>query len=182
MRVQLRDLSSFRPTGYDKGRGVVAQALWFATMNLLFSAWYCPRRLRPWLLRRFGASVGDNVFIRHKVRVLWPWKLTIGDDSWIGEGVWLLNLEPIEIGADVCLSQEAFLCTGSHDHRSSTFGYRNAPIVVADGAWVGARAMVLPGRSVGRCAVVAGGETLRADLPDLTMLVGGAIVEVPEPT
>ena len=157
MRVQLRDLSSFRPTGYDKGRGVVAQALWFATMNLLFSAWYCPRRLRPWLLRRFGASVGDNVFIRHKVRVLWPWKLSIGNDCWIGEDAWLLNLEPITIEDDVCLSQGAFLCTGSHNYRKTTFGYDNGPIHIGSGAWIAARATVLRGSRIDAGRVVPSG-------------------------
>lgn len=160
-----RSLRDFSGQGYDKGRGKVWQALWFATQNLVFGAWWCPRRLRPVLLRAFGAEVGERVFVRHRVRVLWPWKLSIGDDCWIGEDVWLLNLEPITIGSDVCLSQGVFLCTGGHDRRSATFDYDNGPIVVGDGAWIAARAMVLRGVTVEAAVVVPAGEVVRRDIP-----------------
>lgn len=165
----LRDLRTFTLSGYDKGRGIVAQALWFCVLNTLFMAWFCPARLRVALLRAFGARIGEGVLIRHRVRVLWPWKLTVGDHTWIGEGAWLLNLEPVTIGAHVCLSQEALLCTGSHDHRTTDFRYRNAPIRVEDGAWIAARATVLAGVTVGRHAVVSAGTVLARDLPDLTL-------------
>ncbi|GAA2064434.1 hypothetical protein GCM10009722_27270 [Williamsia deligens] len=66
-----------------------------------------------WILRAFGASIGHGVVFRHNVRVHWPWRLTIGDNSWIGEGAWILNLERVHIGDDVCISQDVLLCTGS---------------------------------------------------------------------
>lgn len=160
-----RTLRNFSGAGYDKGRGWLWQALWFATQNLVFGAWWCPRRLRPIILRAFGAEVGERVFLRHRVRVLWPWKLSIGDDCWIGEDVWLLNLEPISIGRDVCLSQGALLCTGGHDRRSPTFEYDNGPIFIGDGAWVAARAMVLRGVTVEAAAVVGAGSVVREDVP-----------------
>lgn len=163
----IHDLRGFSGRGYDKGRSIGWQALWFATSNLVFSAWWLPRRLRPVILRAFGARVGERVFIRHRVRVLWPWKLTVGDDCWLGEDAWLLNLEPITLGHDVCLSQAAFLCTGSHDRRSPTFEYDNGPIVVGDGAWIAARATVLRGVTVGAGAVVAAGVVCATDVPDL---------------
>ncbi|MFJ8666164.1 WcaF family extracellular polysaccharide biosynthesis acetyltransferase [Streptomyces sp. NPDC093600] len=165
----MRNLPAFTLAGYDKGRGRVVQALWFAVMNTVFMAWFCPARLRVALLRAFGATIGDGVLIRHRVRVLWPWKLTVGDHTWIGEGAWLLNLEPVTLGAHVCVSQEALLCTGGHDHRAADFRYRNAPITVEDGAWVAARATVLAGVTVGRHAVVAAGTTCHKDLPELTL-------------
>ncbi|GAA3595109.1 DapH/DapD/GlmU-related protein [Kineosporia mesophila] len=143
-----RDLSAFTGAGYDKGRSKLWQAAWFATMNLVFSKWWLPARFRPPILRAFGATVGERVLIRHRVRVLWPWKLTIGDDCWIGEGSWLLNLEPITLADDVCISQEAMLCTGSHRHGDPAFEFDNAAIQVGRGAWVAARATVLRGASV----------------------------------
>lgn len=165
MEPPLRSLAGFRGHGYDKQRSVVWQAGWFAVMNVLFSAWWLPARLRPPLLRWFGASVGEGVLIRHRVRVQWPWKLTVGDHCWIGEGVWLINLEPITLGHDVCLSQEAVLCTGSHDPRSPTFEFDNAPITVGDGAWVAAQALVLRGVSIGAGVVVPARAVVRHDLP-----------------
>jgi putative colanic acid biosynthesis acetyltransferase WcaF len=158
------------PEGYDKGRGRLWQASWFATQNLLWATWWFPRRLRPMVLRAFGAEVGTNVFIRHRVRVLWPWKLSVGSDCLIGEDVWLLNLEPIVIGSDVCLSQGAFLCTGSHDHRSADFAYDNGPITVHDGSWVAAQALVLRGVTLGVGCVVGARAVIRRDvLPGVTV-------------
>jgi putative colanic acid biosynthesis acetyltransferase WcaF len=152
-----RRLSSFTGAGYDKGRSVLWQIAWFATMNLVFMKWWLPARFRPAILRAFGAQIGQRVLIRHRVRVQWPWKLSIGDDCWIGEGAWLLNLEPITIEHDVCVSQEALLCTGSHRHRDPAFEFDNAPIHVGAGAWVAARATVLRGSTILPGAVVAGG-------------------------
>ncbi|MFC8272772.1 WcaF family extracellular polysaccharide biosynthesis acetyltransferase [Streptomyces sp. NPDC057271] len=177
----MRNLPAFTLAGYDKGRGRIVQALWFAVMNTVFMAWFCPARLRVALLRAFGATIGDGVLVRHRVRILWPWKLTVGDHTWIGEGAWLLNLEPITLGAHVCVSQEALLCTGGHDHRAADFRYRNAPIAVEDGAWVAARATVLAGVTVGRHAVVAAGTTLHKDLPELTLHTAEGRRPVPVP-
>jgi putative colanic acid biosynthesis acetyltransferase WcaF len=160
-----RSLAGFTGAGYDKGAPVWKQAAWFAVQNLVFGAWWTPRRVRCALLRLFGAKVGTGVVIRHRVRVLWPWKLEIGDHCWIGEDVWLLNLEPITIGHDVCLSQGAFLCTGSHQRRSPTFEFDNAPIVVDDGAWVAAQALVLRGVKIGGNAVVGARAVVTRDVP-----------------
>ncbi|MEV5481719.1 MULTISPECIES: DapH/DapD/GlmU-related protein [Streptomyces] len=160
-----RRLRGFSGAGYDKGRGVLTQAAWFAVLNLVFMKWWFPPRLRPPLLRAFGAHVGQRVLIRHRVRVQWPWKLTIGDDVWVGEDAWLINLEPISIAADVCVSQGAVLCTGSHQRRSPTFEFDNAPISVEEGAWVAARAVVLRGVTVGKGAVVGAGVVAHRDVP-----------------
>ena len=149
-----RKLNQFTQVGYDKGRSYLVQALWFATSNLLFMTWWFPRKLRPAILRLFGGKVGQNVFIRHRVRILWPWKLTIGDDCWLGEDLWILNLEQVTIGNDVCLSQGVMLCTGSHDFKSVSFGYRNAPIEIEDGVWLAVRTLVLPGVKIGKGATI----------------------------
>ena len=122
--------------------------------GVVVTRWWCPTSLRVALLRAFGASIGTGTNIRHDVRIHWPWRLTVGNDSWIGEGAHLLNLEQITIGSDVCISQQVLLCTGSHDYSSPTFEFDNAPIVIEDGAWVAARATVLRGVRVGADAVV----------------------------
>jgi putative colanic acid biosynthesis acetyltransferase WcaF len=158
-------LSGFTGAGYDKGRPKVVQAAWFAVQSAVFYKWWLPVRFRPMILRAFGASIGEGVFIRHRVRVLWPWKLTIGDNCWIGEDAWLLNLEPITIEHDVCISQGVFLCTGSHDRHSPTFEYDNAPITVKAGAWVAARASVLRGVTIGEGALVPAGVVAKRDVP-----------------
>lgn len=170
-----RSLAAFTGAGYDKGRPVFYQVAWYVTQNLVWSKWWFPARLRPAVLRAFGARVEPGVFIRSRVRVHWPWKLTVGRDCWIGEGAWLLNLEPITLGDDVCVSQEALLCTGSHDRRSPSFEFDNAPIVVEDGGWVATRAIVLRGVRVGRDAVVAAGVTAFRDVPEGAVLTADGL-------
>lgn len=148
------DLRGFTGAGYVRGRSAAWQVAWQLVAGLVFVRWWCPPGLRAAILRGFGAKIGAGTVIRHRVRIHWPWKLTIGDGSWIGEGAWLLNLEPITIGQNVCISQDVLLCTGSHDRRSRTFEYDNAPIEIGDGAWIAARATVLRGSSIGADSVV----------------------------
>lgn len=169
-----RSLRGFTGAGYHKGRPLAVQALWFAVLNLVFTRWWCPPRLRPALLRAFGATVGQRVLIRHRVRVQWPWKLTVGDDVWIGEDAWLVNLEPITIGNDVCVSQGALLCTGSHQRRSPTFEFDNGPIELRAGSWVAARAVVLRGVTIGEGAVVGAGAVAHRDLAEGELLVAAS--------
>lgn len=153
-RANRRRLADFSGAGYEKGRSLLWQACWFAVLNVAFIKWWLPPRWRPLILRAFGAQIGDRVFIRHRVRILWPWKLSIGDDTWVGEDAWILNLETVTIGQNVCVSQSAFLCTGSHDARSETFEYDNGPITIGSGAWIAAGALVLRGSEVPPMVVV----------------------------
>lgn len=174
-----RSLAGFTGRGYDKGRPVAVQAAWMAVSGLVVSRWWCPNRVRVAVLRRFGAQIGPGVLIRHRVRIHWPWKLTVGADTWIGEGVWILNLEPVTIGADVCISQEVLLCTGSHDFRSPTFEFDNAPIVIGDRAWVAARATVLRGVHVGDDAVVGAAALITCDVQAGAKMLAPKAIEAP---
>ncbi|WP_066909988.1 DapH/DapD/GlmU-related protein [Millisia brevis] len=171
-------MAGFTGAGYDKGRPVHIQALWLAVSGLVLTRWWCPGRVRVAILRAFGATIADNVLIRHRVRIHWPWKLTVGADTWIGEDTWILNLEPVTIGSDVCISQAVLLCTGSHDRRSPTFEFDNAPIVIEDGAWVAARATVLRGVTVGTDAVVGATALVTADVPAGTTVLAPRAGEV----
>jgi putative colanic acid biosynthesis acetyltransferase WcaF len=110
---------------------------------------------------------------------MWPWKLEIGNDVWIGEDAWLLNLEPIRIEDDVCVSQAVLLCTGSHDRRSQTMEYDNAPITLRAGCWVAARATVLRGVTVGRGAVVGATALVTRDVADCATVLAPRAVQMP---
>ena len=162
----MRNLAGFTGENYAKGRNFVWQAMWVATSSLIFERSWCPAALRVVILRSFGAKIGKGVLIRRHVKVHWPWKLTIADNVWIGVEAWILNLEHVEIGSNVCISQGAFLCTGSHDSRSPTFEFDNAPISVGDGAWIAARATVLRGVTIGREAVVGATALVPKSVPD----------------
>lgn len=161
-RFSLRD---FQGVGYDKGRSMPVQLLWLLCSRNLTMRWWCPNRLRIFVLRCFGARIGDGVLIRHDVKIHWPWKLEVGDGSWIGEDAWILNLEPVTIGADTCVSQGVLLCTGSHDRRSPTFEFDNAPIVVGDAVWIAARATVLRGVRIGDEVTIGATVLVTRDVP-----------------
>ena len=168
-----RSLAGFRGDGYDKGRGRVVQACWLLISGAVVMRWWCPNSVRISVLRMFGSRIGPGVSIRHRVRIHWPWKLTVVADTWIGEGAWILNLEPVVIGQDTCVSQEVLLCTGSHDRNSPTFEFDNAPIVLGDGVWIGTRATVLRGVIVHDNAVVGATTLVHRDVP------AGAVLKAP---
>lgn len=167
-----RSLSGFTGSGYDKGRGIFVQILWLIVSGTIAFRWWMPNAARLAILRGFGAKLESGVLIRHNVRIHWPWKLTVGADSWIGDGVWILNLEPVVIGHDVCVSQDAMICTGSHDRRSRTFEFDNAPIFIEDGAWVATRATVLRGVRLGRNCTIAAGSVVTQDVPEGSLHLG----------
>lgn len=109
-------------------------------------------------LRLFGAKVGIGVVIRSRVNITFPWKLEIGDHVWIGDEVLILSLAPVRIGTNVCLSQRAFVCTGSHDFRSEGFDLITKPVVIGDGCWVAACAFIGPGAILPQGTMVRAGE------------------------
>lgn len=147
------DLETYTTGGYAPGRAKVVIALWLLVEAVLVASWIPGSRHRSAVLRLFGARIGRGVVIKPRVRVKYPWRLEVGDHSWIGEGVWVDNLADVRIGANACLSQGAYLCTASHDWSRSSFDLRTAPIVVEDGAWVGARVSIGPGVTIGEGAV-----------------------------
>lgn len=158
-------LGARRGRAYDKGRNPLTRALWVAVSELVVTKVWCPNGVRCAVLRWFGAEIGRGVLIKHRVRVHWPWNLSIGDDSWIGTDAELYNLDRITIGSDVCISQHAYLCTGSHDRHSSTFDFDNGPIVVSDGVWICARSTVLRGVTIGAGSVIGATCLVTRDVP-----------------
>jgi putative colanic acid biosynthesis acetyltransferase WcaF len=127
---------------------------------------------RRWLLRRFGARIGQGVLIRPTTRITYPWKLAVGDRAWIGDEVILYTLDRIEIGADAVVSQRSHLCAGTHDHRQADFPIQGGPISVGAECWLAAEVFVAPGRTIGRGAVVGARSTVFTDLPEMMVCFG----------
>lgn len=138
-------------------------ALWMLAQTLLFFRTLCPRRVRPILLRSFGATIGAGVVIREHVYVHAPWNLTLEDNVWVGRGVVVLNHAPIFVSHDVCISQEVMLCSSGHDAGSQHFCYKHKPIRIETGVWVGARATIFAGAHVPANTTVAGASVYRAE-------------------
>ncbi|MGV3765565.1 MAG: WcaF family extracellular polysaccharide biosynthesis acetyltransferase [Chitinophagaceae bacterium] len=151
------ELSTYNNEWFSKqiGASKVKQALWYCTNVVFFINPLNPlSKLKVWLLRVFGAEIGTGVTIKPGVNIKYPWKLKVGDHCWIGENVWIDNLSEVTMAGNVCISQGAMLLTGNHDYTKITFDLMVKPIVLKNGAWVGAKAIVCPGVTMGENAVL----------------------------
>lgn len=162
--MSLVRLNQFDNRQWSRGRPFVIELSWIVLSALFVRSWLPGSAHRRFLLRLFGAKVGRAVVMKPRMLVKFPWRLEIGDHSWIGEDAWIDNLALVKIGSNVCVSQGAYLCTGSHDWSSPTFDLIVKPITIADGAWVAAKSTVGPGVTVGEGAVLGLGSTTSKDL------------------
>ena len=158
-------LNAFDNAGFDRGAARWKEALWLGVSGLLVASWLPGSSWRVAVLRFFGTRLGQGVVVKPGVRVKFPWRLTVGDYCWLGEDVWIDNLAPVTLGRHVCLSQGAYLCTGSHDWAKTAFDLIVKPIVIGDHAWLCAFSRVAPGTVVEEGAVLGfasvGGKVLQ---------------------
>jgi putative colanic acid biosynthesis acetyltransferase WcaF len=149
---------------FQRGRPAWVEALWLVAQSVLVASALPGSRWRTLVLRCFGARIGRGVVLRPRLRVKFPWRLEIGNGSWIGEGVWIDNLAPVRIAGQCCISQGVYFCTGNHDWSSTGFDLVTSGIEVQDQAWLAARSTVGPGVRVGQGAVLGLGSTATRDL------------------
>ena len=153
------DLSKYNNSPFTRGAPAWKEAFWWVVRSLLFAPWFpVPSALKVAALRIFGAKIGAGVVIRSRVNITMPWRFECGDQVWIGDEVQILSLARVRIGSNVCISQRAFLCTGSHDFRKESFDLITEPIEIADSCWVAAQAFVGPGAVVPAGTMVKAGE------------------------
>jgi len=168
MRLDLYDNSAF-----DRGAGRLKEGLWVLCKCAFFlNPFPWPSWLRARLLRLFGAQLGHGVVIRSGVNITFPWRLTVGNYVWIGEEVFILSLAPVTLGSHVCISQRAFLCTGSHSWRSETFDLQTGPIVVEDRVWISAQTFIGPGTRIGSESVISAGTILMKSISNNSLARG----------
>ena len=161
------DFSSYNNDWYKKeiGAGKLKQLAWYFVNVFFFINPLNPSgAIKNILLKRFGARIGKGVVIKPGVNIKYPWKLTIGDYSWIGEKVWIDNLAPVSIGSSVCISQGAMLLTGNHNYKLPSFDLMIGAITLEDGAWVGAQSIVCPGVTLATHAVLSVGSVATSNL------------------
>mgnify|MGYP001080439311 CR=1 FL=1 len=167
------NLSKYDNSWYNPGGSAFKRILWYFTNALFMKNHLNPfSDLKVRLLRAFGAKIGKGVVIKPGVNVKYPWLLTIGDYSWIGEDVWIDCLDQVIIGSNCCISQGAMLLCGNHNYKLSTFDLIVKPISVKDGAWIGAKSVVCPGVVVGTNAVLSVGSVANRNLSDNKIYFG----------
>ena len=172
------DNSKYKPT-IQIGASLIMQVLWYYTNILFFkSSWLPSSLVKIFLLRLFGAALGKNINIKPGVNIKFPWKLSIGHNSWLGEKVWIDNLSPLTIGNNVTISQGALLLTGSHDHTRVTFDFVSSPIILEDGVWIGANAVVFGGVTCRSHSILGIQSVAEKDLLPYTIYKGNPAVAI----
>jgi putative colanic acid biosynthesis acetyltransferase WcaF len=169
----VQDLSTFQLPPNFRGKSALTVQLWWLVQSTLFRL--SPQFMygwRRWLLRIFGAKLGQGVLVRSTAQITYPWKLIIGDHSWIGAEVMLYNLGEIAIGSNVSISHRSCLCTGSHGYQDKTFPITVSPITIEDEVWLANDVFIAPGVRIGTGAVIGTRSTVFRDMPAMMVCYG----------
>ncbi len=163
----LQRLDQFSVAPGSRGRSALYVQLWWLVQATLFRG--SPQiayGFRRWLLRCFGAKVGTKVLIRATATVTYPWKVTIGDYSWIGDDAVIYSIGQIVIGDHAVVSQRSYLCAADHDAAQIDFPIRERRVDIGSGAWVATDVFVGPDVTIGRNTVVGARSSVFKSLPD----------------
>lgn len=172
-KISKVDLSKFQNRSFRRGAPLWKELGWLIISALFFNhSLAIINSIKVFLLRLFGAKIGQGVLIKPSVSIKFPWKLTIGDHVWIGKKVWIDNLDQVLIQDQICISQGAMLLSGNHDYTKATFDLIVKPITIKSGAWIGAKAVVCPGITVHSHAVLSVGSVATKDLEPYTIYQG----------
>lgn len=170
--MEKTDLSKYDNSWYHPGRKLLC-VIWYFVNVIFFKSHINPSSgLKIRLLQLFGAKVGRGVVIKPGVNFKYPWKLVIGDNSWIGEEVWIDNLEQVFIGSNVCLSQGAMLLTGNHNYKKNSFDLISKSITLEEGVWIGSKSVVCPGIVCKSHSILTVGSVATRDLEPYTIYQG----------
>ncbi len=173
------NLSKFDNSWYYPGHGLLVRITWYFFNAIFFlNPLNISSNLKIVLLKLFGARIGKGVILKPRINVKYPWNLEIGNNSWIGENVWLDSLAHIKIGNNVCISQGVYLCTGNHNWTDPAFGLIVKPITIKDGTWIATGAIVLPGVTISSHSILTAGSVISKDTEPYMIYSGNPAVPV----
>ncbi|MBN8703614.1 MAG: WcaF family extracellular polysaccharide biosynthesis acetyltransferase [Bacteroidetes bacterium] len=176
--MQKTNLQLFTNSWYNPGRNYLVRSVWFVVSALFFLSGFPINSFKIFLLRLFGARIGKMVVVKPGVNIKYPWKLSIGDNSWLGERVWIDNLTNVTIEANCCISQGAMLLTGNHNYKKQTFDLIVGEIVLEEGVWIGAQSVVCPGVVCGSHAVLTVGSVATKTMEPYFVYQGNPAIQV----
>jgi putative colanic acid biosynthesis acetyltransferase WcaF len=174
--IKYQDLKKFKVTKGFRGRSKVIVQLWWIVENTFFAM--SPQFLYGWrrfLLRLFGAQVGRGVLIRSTAKFTYPWKVSIGDYSWIGEQTVFYSLDEIRIGTHVAIAHGVYFNTGLHDYTKKEFTILSKKIIIGDECWITNDVYIAPGVIIGRGTVVGARSSVYKDLPSNKVCIGNPV-------
>ena len=172
------DLSKYNNNDYKPGN-IFLRFFWYFINVIFFKSSFFPLNfLKIFLLQLFGCSLGKGVVIKPNVNIKYPWKLSLGNYVWIGERVWIDNLDNVMIGNHVCISQGAMLICGSHNYKQKSFDLLTKEITINDGVWIGAKSIILPGVVAESHAILSAGSVISKNLESFTVYKGNPAEKV----
>jgi putative colanic acid biosynthesis acetyltransferase WcaF len=173
-----------KPDWQTHGQADAYASPWPLRRRIEVLAWDCawalacrwtPKPFNPWrvlVLRLFGAEIHGTPFVHQRARVTQPRNLVLHHRACLGDGAHAYALGRIVVHEGATIAQEAYLCTGTHDFNSPNLALQTAPIVVGRGAFVGARAFVLPGLTLGAHCLVGAMAVVTRDVPPAAIMAG----------
>ena len=170
------DFSKYNNNNYYFGNPLKRILWYFINMFFFKTMLPFPYSFKAFLLKIFGAKIGKNIVIKPNINIKYPWFLTIGDNCWIGEGVWIDNLDEVITGDNVCISQGAYLLTGSHNYKKESFDLIVGKIILEEGVWIGARAVVCPNVTCKSHSILTVGSVATTDLEPYSIYQGNPAV------
>ncbi len=173
------ELNKYNNDWFKPGKSILTLLIWYCVNATFLNSYIIPiSSFKVFLLKLFGAQIGKGVNIKPKVNIKYPWKLAIGDYSWIGENVWIDNLDEVSIGKNCCVSQGAMILCGNHNHSKSTFDLIVKPITLEDGTWVGAQSIVCLGVTLKRNSLLTVLSVATSDLDSNSIYRGNPAVKI----
>ena len=173
------DLSKYNNTPYHPGAGRLKQVVWYYISAVFFKTSLFPvNGLKVILLKLFGAQIGTGVVIKPGINIKFPWLLKIGNNSWLGEKVWIDNLVPVTLGNNVCISQGAILQTGNHNYKQPFFDLITGNIILEDGVWISCGAIVNAGITAASHAILTTGSVATKNMEAYYIYQGNPAVKV----
>lgn len=166
------DLGKFSNIWYKPGSRL-KRIIWYL-INVTFfkSSIPYPYQLKVIFLKLFGAKIGRGIVIKPNVNIKYPWFLEVGNNVWIGEDAWIDNLTYVKMGNNVSISQGAYILTGNHNYKKETFDLITDPVIIEDGVWIGAKAIVCPGVTLKTHSVITVGSVVTKDTEPYTIYQG----------
>ncbi|MEG3939699.1 hormogonium polysaccharide biosynthesis acetyltransferase HpsU [Microcoleus sp. S36b_A3] len=162
----LVDLRRYDQSKFDRGKPTWVILIWWFVQAIAFPLTPHPfNSIRSALLRLFGAKIGRGAIIRPTARFTYPWKIAIGDYSWVGDDVVLYSLDRIAIGKHCVISQKSYLCTGTHNPQDPAFGLITAPVIINNGVWIAADCFIGPGVEIGANALIGARSSVFKNMP-----------------
>ena len=165
------------PKNWSRGRNIFFEMLWQVFFKSLISSSLPGTIWRRYILILFGAKLGKCLRLSPGIKIKMPWRLIVGDFSWIGEDVWIDNLSMVKIGNNVCISQGVYFCTGNHDFNKVNFNLICKSIIIDSESWIGSKVVMGPGIKIGKGSVIKMGSIITEDVPPQSIYKGNKTIK-----